>query len=171
MAMLHLRIVCPQELESQALGVLHGRIGVVAVTNSHDSTQGTVISADVARESADQVLADLRRIGVGERGLVALDPIDAAFGALVDQAERDAPGEGADALIWDELTERIGEDSTLTWTFVAFTPRSRSWLDSPSPSSSSRCSPCSAVRADSSTQATSPGHARRISSTTRVGSR
>ena len=120
MAMLHLRIVCPHDLESQALDLLHGRIGVVAVTHCDDSTHGTVISADVARECADQVLADLRRIGVGERGLVALDPIDAAFGALVDQAERDAPGEGADALIWDELIEHIGEDSTLTWTFVAF---------------------------------------------------
>jgi uncharacterized hydrophobic protein (TIGR00271 family) len=39
---------------------------------------------------------------------------------LVDKAEKEAPGEGADALIWDELSERIGEDSTLTGIYVAF---------------------------------------------------
>ena len=59
------------------------------------------------------MLHDLRSGGVVERGLVALDPVDAAFGALVDKAEKEAPGEGADAVIWDELTERVGEDSTL----------------------------------------------------------
>jgi uncharacterized hydrophobic protein (TIGR00271 family) len=120
MSMLHLRVVCPDDLEQQVLDVLHDRVGVVAVVSHDDSSHGAVISADLARECADRVLDDLRAIGVDERGLIAIDPIDAAFGALVDKAERDAPGEGADALIWAELTERVGEDSTLTWTFAAF---------------------------------------------------
>lgn len=118
--MLHLRVICPEDLEEQVLDALHDRTGVVAVVRSSDCADGAMVSADVARECADGVLEDLRRLGVEKRGLVALDPIDAAFGALVDKAESDAPGEGADALIWDELTERIGEDSTLTWTFAAF---------------------------------------------------
>jgi uncharacterized hydrophobic protein (TIGR00271 family) len=120
MSMLHLRVVCPADLEQSVLGVLHDRPGVVAVVSHDDSTHGTVVSADLARECADGVLRELHGLGVGKRGLVALDPIDTAFGALVDKAERDAPGEGADAVIWDELSERIGEDSTLTWTFLAF---------------------------------------------------
>jgi hypothetical protein len=88
MAMLHLRIVCPQELESQALDLLRGRTGVVAVTNSEDSTHGSVISADLARECADGVLADLRRVGVSDRGLVALDPAGrkSALEALLEDA-------------------------------------------------------------------------------------
>src|SRR4051794_32767515 len=101
--MLHLRVVCPEDLRARVLDVLHDRSGVVAVVSSDDSTHGVVISADLARECADGVLSDLHRLGVGKRGMVALDPIDAAFGTLVDQAERDAPGEGADAMIWDEL--------------------------------------------------------------------
>jgi uncharacterized hydrophobic protein (TIGR00271 family) len=35
-------------------------------------------------------------------------------------AERAAPGDGADAIIWDEVIASTGEDSTLTWTFMAF---------------------------------------------------
>ena len=46
--------------------------------------------------------------------------LDTAIGDLARQAEDEAPGEGADALIWDELTERTGEDSTLTGAFLAF---------------------------------------------------
>ncbi|HEY2297015.1 MAG TPA: DUF389 domain-containing protein [Jatrophihabitans sp.] len=118
--MLHLRVVCPQDMEARVLDTLGDRVGVVAVSATPESSHGTVISADVAREAADGVLSDLRDAGIGEHGLIALDPIDAAFGALVDKAEEEAPGEGADALIWDELSERIGEDSTLTGTFVAF---------------------------------------------------
>ncbi|MGH2882907.1 MAG: DUF389 domain-containing protein [Solirubrobacteraceae bacterium] len=118
--MLHLRVVCPQDLEQPVLDLLTGRTGVVAVMRASGSTDGAVIDADLARECADGVIVGLRHLGVDRRGLIAIDPIDAAFGALVDKAEADAPGEGADAVIWDELIERIGEDSTLTWTFAAF---------------------------------------------------
>jgi uncharacterized hydrophobic protein (TIGR00271 family) len=120
MSMLHLRVVCPDGLADDVLGMLRGHVGVVAVSCLRGSSHGAVVSADLARESVDGVLSDLRSRGVADCGLVALDPIDAAFGALVDKAEEDAPGEGDDALIWDELTERVGEDSTLTWTFGAF---------------------------------------------------
>lgn len=120
MSMLHLRVVCPPDVRPQVVDVLTRRDGVVAVTQGGESSHGAVITADLARECADAVLADLRAAGVAGRGLVALDPIDAAFGGLVDKAERDAPGEGADALIWDELAVRIDEESTFSWTFLAF---------------------------------------------------
>ncbi|HEY8300882.1 MAG TPA: DUF389 domain-containing protein [Jatrophihabitans sp.] len=120
MSMVHLRVVCPDDLEDGVLGLLCERTGVVAVSSVRASTHAVVVTADIAREAADGVLRELHEHGVADHGLVALDPVDAAFGALVDQAEKDAPGEGADAVIWDELTERVGEDSTLTWTFVAF---------------------------------------------------
>jgi uncharacterized hydrophobic protein (TIGR00271 family) len=118
--MLQLRVVCPRSLEADVVPALRARPGVVAVTSCGDSSDGVVITADLARECADAVLKELRTQGVFDQGLIALSAPDAAFGALVDSAEQDAPGDGADAVIWDELTERIGEDSTLTWTFTAF---------------------------------------------------
>lgn len=120
MSMLHLRVVIPQALSAEVVDVLHGRPGVVAITTTPDTTHGDVVSAYVARECADDLLTDLRAAGVDRHGLVALDSVEASFGGLAEKAERDAPGEGADAVIWDELYQRIDEDATLTWTYGAF---------------------------------------------------
>ena len=43
-----------------------------------------------------------------------------AIGAGVRRAERNAPGDAADAVIWEEVISSTGEDSTLTWVFMAF---------------------------------------------------
>src|SRR5689334_14798497 len=118
--MLHLRVVCPQELAGGVVDALTGRAGVIAIAHGTPSSDGTIVTADLARECAEEVLTDLDQMGVHDVGMVALHEVDTALGELVDRAERTAPGEGADALIWDELASRTGEDSTLTWTFVAF---------------------------------------------------
>jgi uncharacterized hydrophobic protein (TIGR00271 family) len=118
--MMHLRVVCSPELEPDVVEALRARSGVVAVLRSDETSDGRMVSAHLAREIADEVLRDLHDLGVHRAGMITLSPIDAAFGALVDRAEKDAPGEAADAVIWDELTERIDEDATLTWTFLGF---------------------------------------------------
>jgi uncharacterized hydrophobic protein (TIGR00271 family) len=123
MPMVHLRVVCPQALAPAVVQSLMGRRGVVAITSAPlgEASPGEAeVQADLARECADETLRELHGLGVLDVGMVALDPIDTAIGHLVEKAERDAPGEGADALILDELSSRTGEDSTLTWTFVAF---------------------------------------------------
>jgi uncharacterized hydrophobic protein (TIGR00271 family) len=118
-ALLHLRIVCPAESVPEVLTALRERPGVIAI-EQRNSSDGLVVSADLPRESADGVLEFLHRNGTLKAGMVTLDPVDTAIGPLADRAEKDAPGEGADALIWDELASRTGEDSSLTWTFLAF---------------------------------------------------
>jgi uncharacterized hydrophobic protein (TIGR00271 family) len=37
-----------------------------------------------------------------------------------DKASADAPGEASDAVIWDEVSRQTGEDSRLTWSYLAF---------------------------------------------------
>lgn len=120
MTMVHLRVVCPQQLVPQAVGLLSERPGVVAVSVSGESSDGGIVTADLARECADDVLTDLRGLGVTRAGMLTLEPLDTAVGTLADRAEREAPGEGADAVVWDELADRTGEDSALTSTFSAF---------------------------------------------------
>src|ERR1700754_2967308 len=117
--MLHLRVVCPSDLRQQVDDALDGHPGVVAITRT-DSSDGPIITADVAREAADRLLDELRELGVHACGMVTLSPLDTAVGDLASKAERDAPGEGADAIIWDELAARTSEDSVLTWSFLAF---------------------------------------------------
>jgi uncharacterized hydrophobic protein (TIGR00271 family) len=123
MSLLHLRVVGPQEHVPAVLDALAGTPGIVAVTHTSlgDTAPGLAeVRADLARECADDVLSRLHRLGVTERGMILLDAVDTAIGTLAGAAERDAPGEAADALIWDELVTRTGEDATLTWMFVAF---------------------------------------------------
>jgi uncharacterized hydrophobic protein (TIGR00271 family) len=120
MTMVHLRVVCPEETAQQVLDTLDGQVGVVAVRRHGATSDGTQITADLARECADDVFTALRGLGVLERGMATLEPLDMAIGSLVARAEGDAPGEGADALIWDELVSRTGADSTLTGTYLAF---------------------------------------------------
>jgi uncharacterized hydrophobic protein (TIGR00271 family) len=120
MSMLHLRVVCPQETTGQVVDALGTHVGVVAIRVAGESSHGYEVTADLARECADAVLRSLHELDVADSGMITMQPLDTAIGALVDRAEGDAPGEGADALIWDELASRTGEDSTLTGTFVAF---------------------------------------------------
>ncbi len=119
MALLHLRVVCPAESVPSVLTALRNRPGVVAITQAQ-SSDGAVVTADLARECADDILRQLHGSGALGAGMVTLDPVDTAVGPLAEKAERDAPGEGADALIWDELASRTGEDSSLTATFLGF---------------------------------------------------
>jgi uncharacterized hydrophobic protein (TIGR00271 family) len=120
MTMLHLRVICPADAADAVAAELGRHIGVVAVRRAGRTSDGEEITAALARECADDVFAGLRQLGVYEHGMVSLEPLDTAVGALAQQAEANAPGEGADALIWDELISRTGEDSTLTGVFVAF---------------------------------------------------
>ncbi len=123
MSLLHLRVVAPEGLVPDIVGALADVPGIVAVTHTAlgDTAPGLAeVDADLARECADDVLGRLHKLGVTEGGMILLDAVDTAIGTLAGQAERDAPGEAADALIWDELVTRTGEDATLTWTFVAF---------------------------------------------------
>lgn len=118
--MLHLRVVCPEETAARVVDALNGHVGVVAIRLAGESSSGYEVNADLARECAAAVLRSLHDLDVADQGMITMEPLDTAIGSLVDQAEGDAPGEGADALIWDELLDRSGEDSTLTGTFVAF---------------------------------------------------
>lgn len=120
MSMLHLRVVCPADRVDDVHDTLCSHVGAVAVRIAGECSDGVELTAAVARESVDDLLDALREKKIDEHGLISTEPLDTTIGALAERAERDAPGEGADALIWDELAARGREDSTLTGTFLAF---------------------------------------------------
>ena len=123
MAILHLRVVCPDDLSGQVaamLGEEPGATGIVVLPGAVREPAGDLIEADLARESVQGVLNRLRQLQVDERGSVSWSGVDTAIGDCISRAERDAPGSGTDALIWEEVVAGTGEDATLTWTFMAF---------------------------------------------------
>jgi len=124
MAMMHLRVVSPSRSTTQVLQVLDvtpGATNVVLLPGVARQPAGDLVQADLARECVPDVLDHLRHLGVPEDGSISLEVVDTAIGKAAVRAEQDAPGEGADAVIWDEVVSRTGEDSTLTWSFLAFT--------------------------------------------------
>lgn len=121
--MLHLRVTCPAEATDAVLDKLRNDPGAVHLTVLRGAAvdpPGDLIEADVAREAADGVLAELRTLGIDHTGGVTLELLDTVLSDVADAAEVAAPGDPADAVVWDELIERTGDDSRLTATYLAF---------------------------------------------------
>src|SRR6185369_10618130 len=81
---------------------------------------GDEITADIARESANDVVDGLKKLGVKQRGAITLDVVDTVLSTRAYRAEARAAGDPADAVVWDELAGRTREESTLNVTFLTF---------------------------------------------------
>ena len=121
--MLHLRVTCSAKVTDAVLDSLRNDEGTVHLTvlrGAAVNPPGDLVEADVAREAADGVLAALRALGVDHAGGITVEPIDTVLSDAADAAEQASPGDPADAVVWDELIARTGDDSRLTVTFLAF---------------------------------------------------
>lgn len=102
------------------LAAHEGVAGVVHLPGVSVSPPGDVVEASVARESADELIDELRQHCLAEGGFITVTETAAAIGDPVIRAERAAPGAGVDAVVWDELAQRTSEDAQLTGTFLVF---------------------------------------------------
>ena len=76
--------------------------------------------ADVARESADALVSALRDMGVHRDGAIAITSVDAAVSSAARRAEERAPGDGADAVVWEQVDRTTDADSALSVSYLAF---------------------------------------------------
>lgn len=121
--MLHLRVICPGELTDRVVTGLTDEPGAAHLTVQRGAAVapvGDFVQADIAREAADAVLARLCELGVDHSGGITLEPLDTVLSDAADAAQIRAPGDEADAVVWDELISRTGSDSRLSATFLAF---------------------------------------------------
>jgi uncharacterized hydrophobic protein (TIGR00271 family) len=120
---LHLRVISPTEHTEQVLDQLRASAGVahiVLLPGAAVVPPGDVVEADVAREAVDELISGLCGLGIDHAGGITLEQIDTALSDAADKAEEAAPGDGADAVVWEELLARTGEESRLNGTFLAF---------------------------------------------------
>jgi len=120
---LHLRAISPPEHTEAVVESLREHPGVahvVLLPGAAVVPKGDVIEADLAREATDEVVARLCELGVDHSGGITLEQIDTALSDAADRAEENAPGDGADAVVWEELLARTGDESRLNATFLAF---------------------------------------------------
>ncbi|OBI75766.1 DUF389 domain-containing protein [Mycobacterium asiaticum] len=121
--MLHLRVIAPSESSDSVLEVLRREAGVTHIVVHRDAAlvpRGDEITADVARESANDVIGELKTLGLKRQGAITLDVVDTVVSTAAYRAEKEAEGDPADAVIWDELAERTREESTLNATYLSF---------------------------------------------------
>ncbi|MFD1722703.1 DUF389 domain-containing protein [Amnibacterium endophyticum] len=120
--MLHATVVVRPERAEAAIAAMRGVPGVTNVQHRRAAVEpsGDVVEADVAREAADGLLDALRPAVLDAGGTVTLLQVDTALGAPIRQAEADAPGQGDDAVVWEEVAQRTSEESSLSVTFLAF---------------------------------------------------
>lgn len=121
--MLHLRLIVPTDRTEAVLRLLDDTVGtahLVVLTGAARDPEGDVVMCDVAREAGDPLLAELRALGLDRNGSIAVEHIDLSLSRRTDRAEEEAPGEGADAVLWESLTDATHEESTLSLTFLAF---------------------------------------------------
>ncbi|MFI9175608.1 DUF389 domain-containing protein [Streptomyces lincolnensis] len=121
--MLHLRLITPADKTDAVVHLIENTIGtthLVVMAGAARDPAGDVVMCDVAREAGDELLTGLQELGLEDSGSIAVENIDLSLSKRAVKAEDDAPGEGADAVLWEHLTEATHEESTLSITYIAF---------------------------------------------------
>ena len=118
--MIHLRLIVPSDDVRPVLEYLETTAGVAHMAHMPDvitSHGGDLVLCDVAREAANEVVEWLQRRGIHHRGAIIIESLDAVISDAAAVAEDEAPGQGTDALIWEELEARTRTDAVFTVSF------------------------------------------------------
>ncbi|MFI1356943.1 DUF389 domain-containing protein [Streptomyces sp. NPDC020898] len=121
--MLHLRLITPADKTDEVVHLIEETVGtthVVVLPGAARNPAGDVVMCDVAREAGDELIGELRALNLHATGSIAVENIDLSLSERADQAAEDAPGEGADAVLWEHLADATHEESTLSITYIAF---------------------------------------------------
>lgn len=121
--MQHLRVITPVRHTGAVRDLLLAEPGATHVT-VHAGTAlqpaGDVVEADVTREVVGEVLGRLSELGVDHTGGITLETIDTTLSDSADRAEEAVPGDPTDAIIWEDVVARTGEESRLSISFQVF---------------------------------------------------
>ncbi len=118
-----MQVIVPEDMRDEVLAVLRHEVGVAHIMLHRGAAvepAGDEISAIIARESANDLIKQLKGLDVQHRGAIALTVLDTVLSTRAHAAEDQAEGDPADALVWDELITRTREESTLSVTFTTF---------------------------------------------------
>jgi uncharacterized hydrophobic protein (TIGR00271 family) len=121
--MLHLRLITPSAETDDVVRLIESTVGtthLVVLPGAARNPAGDVVLCDVAREAGDELLSALQKFGLDTNGSIAVENIDLSLSKRADKAQAEAPGEGADAVLWEHLADETHEESTLSVTYLAF---------------------------------------------------
>jgi uncharacterized hydrophobic protein (TIGR00271 family) len=119
---IHLRIVTPEDLTDEVLDLLRrsgSTVNILAYRGVAIEPAGDMVSCDVADEDASYVVADLRALGVSERGSIDIDRLDASVSRSAREAEARTPGSTGDAVLWENVGAKVADQGFLSWGQIA----------------------------------------------------
>jgi len=119
--MLHLRVIAPADTSAAVVEALRTSPAVTHLTvvpGAAKEPPGDLVECDVAREGANDVLTALRDLGVVERGGIVVEPLTVTLSDAARRASRRAPGIGVDAVVWEEVEQKTGQDTRLSATYL-----------------------------------------------------
>lgn len=121
--LVHLRLNLPESLTDETLSVLQNSecsTNLTLLRGASLEPAGDLLEVDVAREEFNDVLADLKRLGVGrDGGILVTAPTGTPFDAAV-RIEQRAPGDPDDAVIWDSVLAKADAGARPTVSFLMF---------------------------------------------------
>jgi uncharacterized hydrophobic protein (TIGR00271 family) len=121
--MVHLRIVAPAWEAQHVVDLLAevpSAFNLIHVPGAARKPDGDLILVDVAREDASVIVSDLKELDIHKCGSIAIESSETHISEHADEAERVAPGDPGDAVVWEEVEAGTSESSRLTGSFVAF---------------------------------------------------
>jgi len=121
--LLQLRVTVPEDRTAQVRELFEndpGTAHLAVLPGASVSPAGDLVLADVARESADALVSALRDLNVHRDGAIAITSVDAAVSHAAEEAEERAPGDAADAVVWEQVVRTTDADSALSVSYLAF---------------------------------------------------
>ncbi|MFD7845232.1 DUF389 domain-containing protein [Nocardia sp. NPDC059764] len=121
--MLHLRILAPAAKTEEILEVLRtddAVTGLVAVRGAALRPPGDLITAQIAREAANDLVQKLRDLRVHQEGSIEIEQVGTWLSRSGFEAEVRTPGSSTDAVVWAEVAQRAYDETELNWTYLSF---------------------------------------------------
>jgi uncharacterized hydrophobic protein (TIGR00271 family) len=121
--MLLLRVTSPSTLTDAVIERLSADPAVSALTVVRGASlrpAGDLLTAELPREAANEIVDQVRDLGVHREGSVHLEPVRTWISREGFEAERRTPGASADAVVWADVTQRAYDESELNWTYLSF---------------------------------------------------
>lgn len=122
--MIHLRVVVPSSLAPDVVRCLTASTAVSSVVHLPGAAakpEGDLVLADVAREQASVLVAELTDMGVRRTGSITVEDSSTVLSDAADAAELAAPDMAfGDEVVWEDVEARTSEETALSINFVEF---------------------------------------------------
>lgn len=120
--MIHFRVVCPPDRTDRlvaALGDDETVINIVVLAGASRQPDGDLVLFDAAPESGNRMIDLLRGMSIDDDGSISIERIDTSLSDAARRAELHAPGNAAEAVIWEDVEARSRDESGTSPSYVA----------------------------------------------------